>query len=56
MAPDMVVSFSPAVLHSVITLLLIKAHFSMIDVQHVLDTDVCHVSSLRYDGQRLNQN
>lgn len=55
MAPDMVLSFNPAVLHSVITLLLIKAYFSMIGVQYVLDTDVCHVYSHLYEGQSLNQ-
>lgn len=54
-APDVVLSFNPAVLHSVITLLLIKAHFSLIGRQYVLDTDVCHVYSLHYEGQSLNQ-
>lgn len=53
MAPDAVLSFSPAVLHSVITLLLIKAHFSVIGVQYVLDSDVCHVYSLHYGGPKL---
>lgn len=48
MAPDVVLSLYPALLHSVIRLLLIKAfHFSMRGMQYVLDSDVRHVYSFQ---------
>lgn len=47
--------YHAAVLHSVITLLLIEAHFSMIALHYVLDKNVCHVYFPRYEAQSLNQ-
>ena len=53
LAPDKVVPFNPAVLHSVITLLLIKAQFSVMGVQQMLDTDVCHVFFSSLQGPKF---
>lgn len=53
-----VLSSNPAVYlvyNFVITLLLIAAQFSMTGLHSVPDADACHVYSLHYGAQRLNQ-